>query len=148
MFNSIVWAADGSEHAERALRYVQERALIGDGASITIIHVMEIGHGAGAVFLPRLEEEEQIVAQLEQRAGQLKAEGFNVALEVRDEPAIRPAAEIADIARATRADVIIAGTRGLSTIGGLILGSVTHRLLHLAPCPVLVVPADRTDRAA
>jgi hypothetical protein len=33
-------------------------ALIEHGGSITIIHVVETGYGAGAVFLPRREEEE------------------------------------------------------------------------------------------
>ena len=43
-------------------------------------------------------------------------------------------------ADAAGADVIVAGTRGLGTPVGLLVGSVTHRLLHIAHCPVLAVP--------
>jgi len=35
--------------------------------------------------------------------------------------------------------MIVLGSRGLSTLGGLLLGSVAHKILHLATCPVLVV---------
>jgi nucleotide-binding universal stress UspA family protein len=34
---------------------------------------------------------------------------------------------------------IAMGSRGLSDVGGILLGSVTHKVLHLAECPVLVV---------
>jgi nucleotide-binding universal stress UspA family protein len=51
---------------------------------------------------------------------------------------------IADAARDFRADVIVVGTRGHTAIGGLLLGSVTQRLLHIATCPVLAIPAKIT----
>jgi nucleotide-binding universal stress UspA family protein len=48
---------------------------------------------------------------------------------------------IAEAAEKDGADLIVVGTRGHSALGGLLRGSVTQRLLHLAPCPVLAVPA-------
>ncbi len=37
--------------------------------------------------------------------------------------------------------MIVVGTRGRSPLAGLLAGSVAQRLLHVAPCPVLAVPA-------
>jgi nucleotide-binding universal stress UspA family protein len=51
-----------------------------------------------------------------------------------------PAAKaIADVAGARGADEIILGTRGVGRMHGL-LGSVAHELIHLAACPVTVIP--------
>jgi nucleotide-binding universal stress UspA family protein len=50
-----------------------------------------------------------------------------------------PAKAIADVADIRRADEIILGTRGFGRVRAL-LGSVAHELIHLAPCPVTVIP--------
>lgn len=46
---------------------------------------------------------------------------------------------IAEIAASKKVDLIIMGTRGKTDLEGLIIGSVTHQVLHLAHCPVLVI---------
>ena len=48
---------------------------------------------------------------------------------------------IADIAEKSKADLIVTGTRGHSPVAGLLVGSVTQRLVHIAKQPILVVPA-------
>ena len=51
-----------------------------------------------------------------------------------------PAADtIVKVAAIDRCDLIIMGTRGRNDLQGLLLGSVTHRVLQTAPCPVLVI---------
>jgi nucleotide-binding universal stress UspA family protein len=50
-----------------------------------------------------------------------------------------PADAIARVAEARHADEIIIGTRGYGRVRA-VLGSVAHELLHLAPCPVTVLP--------
>ena len=50
-----------------------------------------------------------------------------------------PAEEIVDLARLEGYDMVVMGSRGLSPMKELLLGSVSNRVLHTAPCPVLVV---------
>jgi nucleotide-binding universal stress UspA family protein len=42
-------------------------------------------------------------------------------------------------AREHDVDVIVMGTRGLTDLTGLVLGSTAHKVIHLADRPVLVV---------
>ncbi len=53
----------------------------------------------------------------------------------------RPADSLVDLAAQREARAIVAGHRGMGPIRGAVLGSVTYRLLHVAPCPVVVVKA-------
>ena len=46
---------------------------------------------------------------------------------------------VCETARLEKFDMIILGSKGKSDLEGLFLGSVTHKVLHIAPCPVLVV---------
>ncbi len=53
---------------------------------------------------------------------------------------IGPIAEtINSIARSTRADQIVMGTRGMGALRGLFLGSVATKVVHLARIPVTLV---------
>jgi nucleotide-binding universal stress UspA family protein len=51
-----------------------------------------------------------------------------------------PAEEIAGVARQEGAGLLITGSRGFGVIQGLLVGSVAHRLQHISPCPLLIVP--------
>lgn len=50
-----------------------------------------------------------------------------------------PARALCEVARVEGCDLIVLGTRGLSDLEGLFLGSVAHKVLVTAPCPVLAV---------
>lgn len=50
-----------------------------------------------------------------------------------------PAAEIIEIAEKEMADLIVIGSRGLGTIKGVFMGSVSQKVAHQASCPVMIV---------
>ncbi len=50
-----------------------------------------------------------------------------------------PAAVIAELAERENADMIVMGTRGLSDIQGIVLGSVAHKVNHLSTRTVVTV---------
>ena len=50
-----------------------------------------------------------------------------------------PAREIVAAARNQNVDMVVMGTRGLSDLQGIVMGSVAHRVCHLAKCTVVTV---------
>jgi len=139
MFKKVVLAHDGSPHAERALAYATALAKR-DQAPLVIVHVDEevIAKGGG----PLIANEDEVEEAIKKTAEQLAGEGLDVTVRV---PTIRlggPAPAIVEVATEEGADVIVAGSTGVSSLAGLFLGSVTHKLLHLAKQPILVVTQD------
>lgn len=138
LFDVIVWATDGSEAADSALPHV--KALAGrDGAKLIVVHVNERGIGRSASY-PADPEEEQLKAHVEQRVQELRAAGIEPDVRVASIPVGGVAHLLADVAKDAGADLVVVGTRGQGMLTGILLGSVTQRLLHIAPCAVLAVP--------
>jgi nucleotide-binding universal stress UspA family protein len=139
VFKTIVWATDGSENADRALSVAKELAQR-EKAAVIVAHVVQrYASKSGLAVYPN---EEQVNEKLERVVEELAGEGLGASLKVMDHVGPQPAHEIAELAREAGADLIVVGTRGHAALPGLVLGSVTHRLLHVSPCPVLAVPSS------
>jgi nucleotide-binding universal stress UspA family protein len=137
MFETVVLALDGSESSDKAFECASALAKT-HSSSVHVVHVVEIVLGRGGGRLPLNENELQ--AKVEGQVKELAAAGVKAQLLVHTVPAGGPAHAIAEAAAEAKADLIITGTRGHTTLAGLVLGSVPQRLLHLAHCPLLVVP--------
>ena len=139
MFKTIIWATDGSEAADRALPTALELTAEAEGR-LLVVHANErLGGRAGGG--PVFADEEDLQRKLETKAHDLLESGVNVSFHVVSGLNTEPADLIADVAQESDADLIVVGTRGHGRVAGMLLGSVTQRLLHVAPCPVLAVPA-------
>ncbi|HET9738339.1 MAG TPA: universal stress protein [Solirubrobacteraceae bacterium] len=63
-------------------------------------------------------------------------------VELEGDPALALAAASADL------DLLVVGSRSYGPLGAVLLGAVTRRLIHLAECPVMVVPRTRDPALA
>ena len=73
-------------------------------------------------------------------AEELRRHGLRLEPELREGP---PAPAIVAAARERRADLVVLGTRGLTGLAHLLLGSTAEEVALRAGCPVLVVPQRR-----
>jgi nucleotide-binding universal stress UspA family protein len=120
----ILLAFDGSRQSRTALR---TSILLADrlNASVLVAHAHP-GGGSGA---------EWIVAEAVQEVEAQGLEADSLLIEDSGHPGphlVRAAAEY-------RSDLIVMGARGHSELAALLLGSVTFKMVQLAPCSVLVV---------
>jgi nucleotide-binding universal stress UspA family protein len=141
MFKTIVLALDGSDGSRKAIPFATQLAQEGK-AAILIAHVEErsLGKGGGPLHV----DEEEIKAEIRKQADELSAQGIDTRIQMIDVMLGGPAHAIEEIANNAGADLIVIGTRGHSPIAGLLLGSVTQRLLHIARRPVLAIPEARS----
>jgi nucleotide-binding universal stress UspA family protein len=141
MFKTVVWATDGSEAAGRGLPLARSIAQM-YGGRLLVTHVSEILAGPPLAVQAAQERADEIKAALQREVEDLKQDGVTAQLAFIEMTEHGPAHTIAEFARGEGADLIVAGTRGNNTLVRLLVGSVTRRLLELAPCPVLAVPPD------
>nr|WP_299245528.1 universal stress protein [uncultured Halomonas sp.] len=145
MFKKILVPVDGSEGAKKALDVACKLAKV-DNASLHILHIPErlsretmLVWGMSAVAMEASGEELE-------RAGRQSLEAAKQAAEERGMADVQgslgqgdPARVIIEEAKNVNADTIVMGSRGLSNITGLIVGSVSHRVAHTAKCNVITV---------
>jgi nucleotide-binding universal stress UspA family protein len=145
----VLIATDGSEQSLKAARYL--RSLL-DPASLEKISVVAVVRPLAAVpFASDFGEEEHAAQQagdpggysfhqaaqqvVERVAEELRGMTPNVETIVRGGA---PADQIIRVADEVEADLIVIGGRGKGAMEAIVLGSVAYRVLHHAPCPVLV----------
>lgn len=138
MYRKIVIGLDGSDNAAHALDHAKELARL-SGAEVVAVYVDERIAAKGD--MPSVHPgQEEIRETIDGQLAELADAGIKSELVSTTVVLGGPGREIAAVAERADADLIVVGTRGHSSIPGLILGSVAHRLLHVAGRPVLAVP--------
>ncbi len=148
-WNTILVPMDFSEDSEAALAAAIELAR-DVGARLHLLHSFEypsyIGTPWGYSFPAGVFSDVRNRASelLAERQEKVKAEGVPVSFQACEGP---PSEVIVEIAKTLPADLIVMGTRGLTGVKHVLLGSVAERTLRHAPCPVMTVKTDVAGEA-
>ncbi|HJT19297.1 MAG TPA: universal stress protein, partial [Nitrospira sp.] len=139
----ILVAIDGSNHAYegvRALRYLAR------ADQVILLHVLNVPRPAYPMMVPEVAEE-----LYREREDRLRTEGDRLLDRIQSllpphtGPSTRflrigsPADVIATVGEQEKVHLIVMGSRGLGSIKERVLGSVSHRIVTLAPCAKLIV---------
>ena len=139
MFERILLAVDGSEHALNAARTAGELARSMQAERMLIV----IAYDPIPPYLGEPNLQQAIDARLEDANKVLdaaKAAVGTLPFEVITELIEGSAAEaIIKVADTRQSDIIIMGSRGLGRLTGALLGSTSQKVISHAPCPVLIV---------
>jgi nucleotide-binding universal stress UspA family protein len=141
MLENLLLAVDQSENSHRAVPAVVELARAG-GGTVHVLHVRELHYPVPpTVRGDSAEEAQQLVDGI---VGELQDAGITADGAVRASTGGSPAGAILEYAREVGAGLIAVGSHGHSALGGLLLGSVAHKLTQLSTCPVLVVRDEQS----
>jgi len=145
MLKNILVPIDGSEYSQKALEFACELADKFDG-NLHLVHVPQgsaadrvMVLGGAAVMLHAGRNEIEAAGRSLMEAARQAAEDCAPGRVTTELRAGDPADEIVKSAKDTSADCIVIGSRGLGDFGGLLLGSVSHKVNHTAPCTCITV---------
>ncbi len=138
MFDRILVAVDGSHFSDAALAATAGLAAkTGSQVDVVHVHEHEIPHSK-AVHLADLERPSEAADVVAAATARLTAQGVHAQGHLLQADTHDVARRIIEFADESQADVIIVGRRGLSTLTGMLVGSVSNKLVHVAKVPVLV----------
>lgn len=145
----VLCATDGSEAAAKALEFACDLAR-SKSAKLLVLHVQR-RHGravvpSGMEDLARIEKVLLTEADMMHEAAlRMASQAADMAkgLGVEDVESVvvegDAASLIVETAKDRGADAIVIGSRGLGDLQGLLLGSVSHKVAHAAPCTCVIV---------
>lgn len=146
MFDKILVALDGSDHAQKALDTAIRLAQRCDG-ELVLFHAVQLSALRGdyhAMVTPAArkiyrglgrEQGEAILDSAEKTAKEMGLDKVVRSMVESDSTAKAVLAE----AESLGADLLVVGTRGLTGLREMAMGSVAHKITSAAHCPVLVV---------
>lgn len=157
--SKILVALDGSASGEQALEFISSFHLP-PGCAVQVMHVMPPVYGPAEAapswatdldllppaYVKDLESEFVRQAQEDEQRASSIVEQAMLCLKEAQIPTLEPviargdaATEIIDFAKQEAVDLLVAGSRGLSELRSILLGSVSRKLVHYAPCSVMIV---------
>lgn len=137
MYKRIMVAVDGSDNSLRAV----DQALMlaeagGAGVEVDILSVINIDVYSDMVYDPILAHGDAQKEKIAPAVASFEAVGITPHVELLHG---RPAEEIIRYVNNNAADLLVLGSRGLNALQEFAIGSVSHKVLKHAECPVLVV---------
>ncbi|WP_077619188.1 universal stress protein [Bacillus sinesaloumensis] len=139
--NRLLVPVDGSTHSIKALQFALKLAVNGD-SEIVLLNVQpsyntpNVKRFVGSEQIKNYQNDESKLA-FDCALHETKSYSVPVETKLRiGDPSIEICAE----AREHQATQIVMGFRGLGAIKRTVLGSVSYKVLHDAPCPVTIVP--------
>ncbi|MBW1708470.1 MAG: universal stress protein [Deltaproteobacteria bacterium] len=138
MVNKILVPVDGSDHAEKAIEFAANMARQND-AAIHLLHIIKVSSiPEGIEEFIRSESIKDspvsvyfrtigngIISAAEDKARKAGIKNFVSSVLEGD-----PAETIIDYARENEFDIIVIGSRGMGSVKGLLLGSVSSKVCH------------------
>lgn len=140
MISKILIATDGSKHAYRAAEKAVSLAKQLGEVSVTLFHVSPKIRSKASLIQANFDVRQLLEAEAHQAVMQteclFRREGvpYQLAAALGE-----PAEEIVRKADTEGYDIIVIGSRGLSKLQELVMGSVSSQVAHNALCPVMIV---------
>jgi nucleotide-binding universal stress UspA family protein len=139
MFRTILVASDGSDTADRLVTVAESLAKKG-GAKVVVAHINELMAGRGGAHSVH-PNEDLLQLKVRRQVADLKAAGVDAEIHMQSTCG-KAAKRLAEMARECHADLIVTGASRHGPLADLVFGTTGQRMYRLAPCPVLVVPAQ------
>jgi nucleotide-binding universal stress UspA family protein len=137
--SKILIPVDGSPASLRAVDYAIKMAIQNPGSSFVLLNVQNVSAtDLSGEFMHGVQDRLLQAAHKALTEATARCEAANIPFEtlIRTGPI---AETIGQVSRETGIDHIVMGTRGLSRIQGMLLGSVAMKVIHLAEVPITLI---------
>ncbi|HSP20965.1 MAG TPA: universal stress protein [Planococcus sp. (in: firmicutes)] len=138
MYKKILLAVDGSDHSIRAAEQAIKIAAPSTDSQVTIVFVADHANAKNEV----LHSGSSMELDLQRRKKMQPVEKTLAAENIKYKVKIlhgTPGPAIVEYANKEKFDILVIGSRGLNSLQEMVLGSVSHKVVKRANCPVLIV---------